>query len=112
LAGDFPNEFADILACLQSFVLRRSHILAPGGGRSQIPITLDGFLVNRGWAARSFNIEITVDGVAIPIPTHRIDNFKNEVGLEVEWNNKTEFYDRDLNNFRLLKEIFGSCPSA
>ena len=23
----------------------------------------------------------------------------------MEWNNKTEFYDRDLNNFRLLKEL-------
>ena len=25
--------------------------------------------------------------------------------MEIEWNNKTEFYDRDLNNFRLLKEL-------
>lgn len=39
------------------------------------------------------------------MPTHKIDNFKNHIGLEVEWNNKTEFYDRDLNNFRLLKEL-------
>ena len=23
----------------------------------------------------------------------------------MEWNNKTEFYDRDLNNFRLLWEM-------
>jgi hypothetical protein len=105
LAADFTSEFADIVACLQAFRLRRSHILAPGGGRSQIPITLDSFLAERGWACRSFNIQITVDGLPIPIPTHRIDNFKNEVGLEVEWNNKTEFYDRDLNNFRLLKDL-------
>jgi hypothetical protein len=27
------------------------------------------------------------------------------VGVEVEWNNKTEFYDRDLNNFRLLHQL-------
>jgi len=33
------------------------------------------------------------------------DNFKNEIGIEVEWNNKTEFFDRDLNNFRLLKDL-------
>ncbi len=46
-----------------------------------------------------------MDGKPIPIPTHKIDNFKNGVGLEVEWNNKTEFYDRDLNNFRLLKDL-------
>lgn len=105
LAGDFPNEFADIVACLRAFVLRKSHILAPGGGRSQISVTLDEFLVHRGWASKSFNIQITVDGLPIPIPTHKIDNFKNRIGLEVEWNNKTEFYDRDLNNFRLLKEL-------
>jgi hypothetical protein len=27
------------------------------------------------------------------------------VGVEVEWNNKDPFYDRDLNNFRLLREM-------
>jgi hypothetical protein len=27
------------------------------------------------------------------------------VALEVEWNNKDPFYDRDLNNFRLLFEL-------
>ena len=37
--------------------------------------------------------------------THHIDNFKDGVGVEVEWNNKTEFYDRDLNNFRLLRDL-------
>jgi hypothetical protein len=105
LAGDFPDEFAEILACLQTFKLQKTHIVAPGGGRSLISITLDSFLNQRGWESKSFEIQITVDGLPIPIPTHKIDNFKNEVGLEVEWNNKTEFYDRDLNNFRLLKEL-------
>lgn len=27
------------------------------------------------------------------------------MALEVEWNNKDPFYDRDLNNFRLLFEL-------
>lgn len=31
--------------------------------------------------------------------------FRNRVALEVEWNNKDPFYDRDLNNFRLLFEL-------
>jgi hypothetical protein len=34
-----------------------------------------------------------------------VDCFKNEVALEIEWNNKDPFYDRDLNNFRLLFEL-------
>ena len=105
LAADFRNEFAEILACLEAFTLKRSYILAPGGGRSPIPIAIDGFLNQRGWREKSFDIQITVDGQPIPIPTHKIDNFKNSVGVEVEWNNKTEFYDRDLNNFRLLHEL-------
>ena len=105
LANDFPKEFKELLACLNAFKLKKSHILTPGGGRSPIPITIDGFLNARGWKPKSFDIKITVDGSPIPIPTHKIDNFKNRVGIEVEWNNKTEFYDRDLNNFRLLNEL-------
>jgi hypothetical protein len=105
LARDFPSQFKDILDCLSAFTLKKSAILTPGGGRSPIPIAIDGFLVKRGWSSKHFDIKIEVDGNPIPIPTHRIDNFKNRIGVEVEWNNKTEFYDRDLNNFRLLKEL-------
>jgi hypothetical protein len=90
---------------LDDFRLKRSEIVVPGGARSEIPRTIDGLLSARGWHEHSFNIQITVDGVQIPIPTHKIDNFRNHVGIEVEWNNKTEFYDRDLNNFRLLRDL-------
>jgi hypothetical protein len=31
------------------------------------------------------------------VPTHKVDNYKAGVAIEVEWNNKTEFYDRDSN---------------
>jgi hypothetical protein len=105
LANDFKQEFADLLACLNSFSLKKSEILTPGGGRSPISIAIDGSLNSRGWAEKSFDIKIEVDSSVIPIPTHHIDNFKNRVGVEVEWNNKTEFYDRDLNNFRLLHDL-------
>ena len=91
LAGDFPEEFGDIMACLDEFVLKKSHILTPGGGRSPISAQLDEFLHARGWREQSFDIKIVVDGKGTPTPTHKIDNFKNGVGLEVEWNNKTEF---------------------
>lgn len=105
LATDFHEEFGDLLLCLGDFRLKKSDILTPGGGRSPIPKTIDGFLGKRKWAEKRFDIKITVDEEPIPIPTHKIDNFKNRIGIEVEWNNKTEFYDRDLNNFRLLWEM-------
>jgi hypothetical protein len=105
LATDFREEFNDILLCLKDFRLKKSDILTPGGGRSPIPKAIDGFLAKRKWTEKRFDIKITVDEKPIPIPTHKIDNFRNRVGIEVEWNNKTEFYDRDLNNFRLLWEM-------
>lgn len=107
LATDFSSEWADILACLDNFVLTKSDVMTPGGARSPIPKSIDGFLQApaRGWIEKKFDTKVVVDGVEIPNPTHKIDNYKNRVGIEVEWNNKTEFYDRDLNNFRILRQL-------
>jgi hypothetical protein len=38
-------------------------------------------------------------------PTHAVDCFKSRIALEIEWNNKDPFFDRDLNNFRLLFDL-------
>jgi len=105
LACDFREQWDDLLDCLGDFSLKKSSIIISGGGRSQIPQQMDGFLNARGWKEHQFDIGIRVDGQEIEVPTHKIDNFKNGVAVEVEWNNKTEFYDRDLNNFRLLHQL-------
>lgn len=59
----------------------------------------------RGWVEKKFDTEIVVDGSATQSPTHKVDCFKNRVAVEIEWNNKDPFFDRDLNNFRLLFEL-------
>jgi hypothetical protein len=107
LVTDFPGEWADIIACLDYFELKKSDVLAAGKNYSPISRAIDSFLraPARGWAEKKFDTKFVVDGADIPNPTHKIDNFKNRVGLEVEWNNKTEFYDRDLNNFRILRNL-------
>jgi len=46
-----------------------------------------------------------VDTKRYDSPTHKVDCYKNHVALEVEWNNKDPFFDRDLNNFRLLYDL-------
>lgn len=104
LKNDFPNELSDIVTVLSGFVLRKSHILTAGGGKSPISAYLDGELTNLGWREKGFKTQIVVDTIAYDTPTHKIDCYKNRIGLDIEWNNKTEFYDRDLNNFRLLHE--------
>jgi len=105
LRGDFPNEFQDIIETLSGFRLRRSWILAGGGGLSLISQAIDGELSKRGWEQKGFETQFVVDGTAIDSPTHKIDCYKNRVALEIEWNNKDPFFDRDLNNFRLLFDL-------
>jgi len=105
LRTDFPDEWADIVAVLSKFRLRKSHIAVGGGGRSQVSAAIDRAFTARGWTERKFATQIRVDQNVYDSPTHKVDCFKNGIGLELEWNNKTEFYDRDLNNFRLLFEL-------
>jgi len=104
LATDFPREFEDLVFCLRQFKLRRSHVVVGGGGRSRISMTLDGLLRSRGWTPKTFRVGIVVDDSETPLGTHEIDEFKNGIGVEIEWNNKTEFYDRDLTHFRLMHD--------
>ena len=105
LMEDFPQEWRDILDVLEQFQLRKSHVLTPGGGKSPVANALDSQFFSRGWVEKAFQTAITVDRSITETPTHSVDCFKNGVALEVEWNNKDPFYDRDLNNFRLLHEL-------
>ena len=99
LKYDHPNEYNDILSSLNNFTLNKSHLIVSGGGRSKIPPMIEDPLLENDWVEKNFNINISLDGEQRKIETHKIDCFKNKIGFEVEWNNKTEFYDRDLNNF-------------
>jgi Restriction endonuclease BglII len=100
-----PQEWAEILVALQSFKLLRSEVLAAGGNRSSIVERLERPLKELDWVEKHFATAIVVDGVETASPTHSVDCFKGRVALEVEWNNKDPFYDRDLNNFRLLFDL-------
>ena len=105
LREDFPQEWADILAVLSEFQLRRSEVAVPGGQKSPVSNRIEGAFAVLGWREKSFRTQIVVDNAAIDSPTHKVDCFKNGVALEIEWNNKDPFFDRDLNNFRLLFEL-------
>lgn len=100
-----PNEWADIQKALRAFRLYRSEILTAGGSRSSIVARLEAPLKEADWVEKHFATAIVVDGTHRESPTHSVDCFKGRVALEVEWNNKDPFYDRDLNNFRLLFDL-------
>ncbi|MDH2915379.1 MAG: BglII/BstYI family type II restriction endonuclease [Gallionella sp.] len=105
LKQDFPNEWNDIIEVLKNFHFRRSWLTVGGGRKSKISEAIDSELYSRGWVEKQFDTEIVIDKNRIESPTHQVDCFKNRVALEIEWNNKDPFFDRDLNNFRLLFEL-------
>lgn len=102
---DHPTEWQDLLDILSEYRLNESYITNPGKNKSKTSIFIDQFLGERGWKETKFDTKMIVDGVESEAPTHKIDMFRNKVALEIEWNNKDPFYDRDLNNFRLLHSL-------
>ena len=105
LKKDFPEEYNDIMEVLTNFQLHKSQMIAPGGGKSSISQYFDIEFTKRGWREKAFDTKIVVDQHEALTPTHKVDCVKNRIALEVEWSNKDPFFDRDLNNFRLLFDL-------
>jgi hypothetical protein len=114
LRGAYPGEWDDLLSVLRSFRLCRTALETEGGNKSEIARAIDEHFTALGWQETDFDTRVTVrhhprvgagEVFEYTSPTHKVDSFKNHVGIEVEWNNKDTFFDRDLNNFRLLFEL-------
>jgi hypothetical protein len=105
LKQDFPEQWNDVISILNRFKLRRSDVLAAGGGLSKISQWFNLAFKEKGWDVKAFQTKIVVDEKTIETPTHAVDCVKGRVALEIEWSNKDPFFDRDLNNFRLLSDL-------
>jgi len=63
-----------------------------------------------GWSKTKFEIKKVIDNETRESITHEIDHVKvfsifdqpYKIALEIEWNNKDPFFDRDLENFKRL----------
>ena len=95
LATDYPGELAEIVTVLKQFRVHRSEINVGGGSKSKVAGRIDASLTDLGWKEKKFETQIVVDAVVRDSPTHKVDCFKN----------KDPFFDRDLNNFRLLFDL-------
>jgi len=112
LKSDFSNEWNDIIAVLSEFRLKKSWIIVPGKNKSNVARHIDNAFVSMGWREKAFETKVIVDTHQMDSPTHKVDCYKNRVALEIEWNNKDPFFDRDLNNFRLLFDLRAICAGV
>jgi hypothetical protein len=107
VAGDFPDALIDIGRALNAIELPITEIIGSGGGETRFTQRLRRSLSAMGWRKHIFEINKTIDGVARESTSHEVDHVKTYQGigvvaLEIEWNNKDPFFDRDLENFKRL----------
>ena len=106
MARDFAEPLDELCEILVNMEVLDSELVRGGGGESSLTQRLRQALTERDWKKRKIVIRKTVDGRARAATTHEIDHVREtprgSVALEIEWNNKDPFYDRDLENFQRL----------
>lgn len=107
----FPTRFRDLIEVLASHHIDIDEITRGGGSRATQTIRFDAMLQERGWGKRNITIAKLIDGKEIHSTRgHEIDMFGAGsdaepypgIAVEMEWNNKDPFFDRDLLNFAAL----------
>ena len=106
LSGDFPAEAAELIETLADFSIGVGELVTGGGGEAGQTQRLRRALAEKGWEKHNFFVETIVDGVQREAMSHEIDHVRRGpsgvLALEIEWNNKDPFFDRDLENFQRL----------
>lgn len=109
LAYDFPVELELLVRVLLEFRIPLAEIVSGGGGEAGLTQRLRHELSDLNWRKHNFSVETVVDGRARAGISHEVDHVKfaeaGALALEIEWNNKDPFFDRDLENFQRLHAL-------
>jgi Restriction endonuclease BglII len=106
LSADFRPQVRELIAALDGFSMRAQELIKSGGGEAESTQRLRRELSEKGWLKHNFVISLNVDGIETESMSHEIDHVRRSaagtIALELEWNNKDPFFDRDLENFQRL----------
>lgn len=112
LNADFPDVIAELCEVLGDLTIPIEEIIGSGGGETKGTQRLRRGLAAKGWKKLNFRIEKAINGIPRESISHEVDHVRvfeadagaasNCVALEIEWNNKDPFFDRDLENFKRL----------
>lgn len=109
VAYDFPRELEMLSRVLSEFRISLEEVVRGGGGEAGLTQRLRHELSDVGWRKHNFSVETVVDGRARAGISHEVDHVKfaeaGALALEIEWNNKDPFFDRDLENFQRLHAL-------
>ena len=100
LSVDFPDALVELETALTNLTVPIEEIIAGGGGEAKGTQRLRKALNAAGWVKTKFEIKKTINGRERESISHEIDHVREflagTIALEIEWNNKDPFFDRDL----------------
>ncbi len=107
LKHDMAEAVTDLETALSGIAIPAEELVRGGGGEGEMTQRLRKTLaIGHGWKKHCFEIKKIVDGEEKESISHEIDHVKKfktgTFALEIEWNNKDPFFDRDLENFKRL----------
>jgi hypothetical protein len=106
LSVDFPEVAEQLEDVLLSSTIPIEEIIGSGGGETKGTQRLRRALAAHQWLKHNFIVQRIIDGVERESQSHEIDHVRafkaGTIALEIEWNNKDPFFDRDLENFKRL----------
>lgn len=107
LRHDMGTAAAEIESVLDGLTIPIKELVEGGGGEGAATQRMRKALADQfKWQKHNFEIKKIVDGEELESISHEIDHVKrfgdHTFALEIEWNNKDPFYDRDLENFKRL----------
>lgn len=111
LNGDFPEIEEELEGSLVDFRIPITEIIGSGGGEALGTQRLRRSLAARHWVKTNFELQKQINGVVRESISHEVDHVRhldrgegvaNVIAMEIEWNNKDPFFDRDLENFKRL----------
>lgn len=107
LTHDMADAVTELERVLLDIQIPAEELVRGGGGEGELTQRLRHALADDyGWKKHNFEIKKIVDGEEKESISHEIDHVKRfptgTFALEIEWNNKDPFFDRDLENFKRL----------
>lgn len=107
LKHDMMQAADELEKVLLDVAITAEELVRGGGGEGELTQRIRRSLANdHGWKKHSFEIKKIIDGEEKESVSHEIDHVKRfasgTFALEIEWNNKDPFFDRDLENFKRL----------
>ena len=106
LSVDFPDAIRELEAVLGTITISIEEIVGSGGGEAKSTQRIRRALAALGWGKEKFIVEKTINGIRKESQSHEVDHVRRfdhgVLALEIEWNNKDPFFDRDLENFKRL----------